>query len=255
MAVLAITATDLNAVSLGEVYGDKPIYSAESLERHVYSNQIDLLHSVRIERDGELLSVALLAFRGTRAWVGGFGVAPRHRGRGLGQQCAEQMLKTAGQQGAQTIELEVLVENNAARRLYEKVGFVIVDELRVWRASRRGTARNLEVMEHSETMLARTVATPPSWQREPGTIARLGRSALIDMDGAYAFVRPTGAEALIVLDAHAANNDAAMRLCKELELGFEMRLSNESASSVLTHGLKNNDWEVARNQYRMSMAL
>jgi len=35
-----------------------------------------------------------------------------------------------------------------------------------------------------------------------------------------------------LLDAHAANNDAAMRLCKELELGFEMRLLNESASSV-----------------------
>lgn len=42
------------------------------------------------------------------------------------------MLKTAAQQGAQTIELEVLVENDAARHLYEKVGFVIVDDLRVW---------------------------------------------------------------------------------------------------------------------------
>ncbi len=78
---------------------------------------------MRVERGCGLLSVALLAFRGTRAWVGGFGVAPGHRGRGLGQQCAEEMLKTAAQQGAQTIELEVFVENDAARRVYEKVGF------------------------------------------------------------------------------------------------------------------------------------
>lgn len=74
MASVKITADDLNVVSLGEVYGDKPIYSVESFERHVSSNQIDLLRSLRIDRDGELLSVALLAFRGTRAWVGGFGV-------------------------------------------------------------------------------------------------------------------------------------------------------------------------------------
>lgn len=255
MVPVEITAEDLNVVSLGDVYGHEPLYSVELFAAHVYRNQIDLLHSLRIERDGELISVALLAFRGLRAWVGGFGVAPRHRRHGLGHQCAQQMLTVAAQQGAQSIELEVLVENDAARRLYEKVGFVIVDELRVWRAPRRGSVHNLELVAHSETMIARIATTSPAWQREPGTIARSGPSALVDVAGAYAFVRPSAAGALILLDARAADRDAAKHLCKKLELGFEMKLLNESARSALTHGLENNGWEVVRNQYRMSMAL
>ncbi len=255
MVPVEITAEDLNVVSLGDVYGYEPIYSGESFAAHVYRNQIDLSHSLRIERDGELVSVALLAFRGPRAWVGGFGVAPRHRRHGLGYRCAQQMLTVAAQQGAQAIELEVLVENDAARRLYEKVGFVIVDELRVWRASERGTVRNLELVAHSEATIARIATTSPAWQREPGTIARSGPSALIDVAGAYAFVRPSAAGALIILDAHAADVDTAIHLCKKLELGFEMKLLNESARSALTHGLEDNGWEVARSQYRMSMTL
>jgi len=255
MAPLEITAEDLNVVSFGDVYGHKPLYSIESFAAHVYKNQINLSHSLRMVGAGELISVALLAFRGTRSWVGGFGVAPRHRGQGFGQQCAEQMLKIAAQQGAETIELEVLVENDAARRLYEKVGFVIVDDLRVWAASRQGTVRNLEFTAHSESQVARIAKTPSSWQREPETVTRSGPSALIDMADAYAFVRPSATGGLTVLDAHASSDDAAMSLCKELELGFEMKLINESAGSTLSHGLETSGWEVTRRQYRMSIAL
>jgi len=99
MALLEITAADLNVVSFGDVYGHKPLYSIESFAAHVYKNQIDLVHSLRMVIAGELFGVALLAFRGTRSWVGGFGVAPRHRSQGFGQQCAEQMLKIAHSRG------------------------------------------------------------------------------------------------------------------------------------------------------------
>ncbi len=216
MALLEITAADLNVVSFGDVYGHKPLYSIESFAAHVYKNQIDLVHSLRMVIAGELFGVALLAFRGTRSWVGGFGVAPRHRSQGFGQQCAEQMLKIAAQQGAETIELEVLVENAAARRLYKKVGFVIVDDLQVWVSPRRGTVRNLELTAHPESQVARIATTPPSWQREPETVTRSGPSALIDMADAYAFVRPSATGALTILDSHASSDDAAMSLCKKL---------------------------------------
>jgi len=165
------------------------------------------------------------------------------------------MLQIAARHGAGTIELEVLVENAAARRLYEKVGFAIVDDLQVWVAPRRGTIRNLELTAHSESQVARIATTPPSWQREPETVTRSGPSALIAMADAYAFVSPSAAGGLTVLDAHASSNDAAMSLCKKLELGFEMKLINESANSTLSYGLETNGWEVTRRQYRMSMAL
>jgi len=255
MARVAITAEDLNVVSFGAIYGHKPLYSIESFAAHVYKNQISLLRSLRIVAAGELISVALLAFRGTRSWVGGFGVAPRHRGQGFGQQCAELMLKAAAQHGAETIELEVLVENDAARRLYEKVGFEIVDDLRVWATSRQGTVRNIELTAHSESQVERIATTPPSWQREPETVTRSGPSALIEMADAYAFVSPSAAGGLTVLDAHASSDGAAMSLCKKLELGFEMKLINESANSTLSYGLETSGWEVTRRQYRMSMAL
>lgn len=75
------------------------------------------------------------------------------------------------------------------------------------------------------------------------------------MADAYAFVPPSVSGALIILDAHAADHNAAIRVCKKLELGFETKLLNESAGSTLSHGLEASGWEVVRSQYRMSMAL
>lgn len=48
-----------------------------------------------------------------------------HRGRGVGMSLLQQGLRHLARLGAETVELEVRVENGPAIRLYEKHGFVI----------------------------------------------------------------------------------------------------------------------------------
>ncbi len=51
------------------------------------------------------------------------GVAPAHRGRGVGHALVERMLALLRERGAGVAYLEVRESNSAARRLYESLGF------------------------------------------------------------------------------------------------------------------------------------
>ena len=78
-----VTAADLRASFRGEIYGDAPTMTEAWFADHVRRNDVDLTRSPRWTVGGELSGAALPAFRGDRAWVGGFGVVPAYRGRGL----------------------------------------------------------------------------------------------------------------------------------------------------------------------------
>jgi [ribosomal protein S18]-alanine N-acetyltransferase len=51
------------------------------------------------------------------------GVAPAHRGRGVGHALVERMLALLHERGAQVVYLEVRESNDAARHLYHSLGF------------------------------------------------------------------------------------------------------------------------------------
>jgi putative acetyltransferase len=53
----------------------------------------------------------------------GMGLLPAWRGQGLGRQLIEAAIARAWSRGLTRIELEVRVDNEPARRLYERVGF------------------------------------------------------------------------------------------------------------------------------------
>ncbi|MEJ2619728.1 MAG: ribosomal protein S18-alanine N-acetyltransferase [Candidatus Thiodiazotropha sp.] len=53
-------------------------------------------------------------------------VSPEWQRQGLGEKLMRRLLKLAAQHGAETAFLEVRVSNQAALRLYEKIGFVEV---------------------------------------------------------------------------------------------------------------------------------
>jgi len=55
----------------------------------------------------------------------GISVVPSHRGRGIGSRLIEQGLRWARKRGLRRVELTVHAENHAARRLYERFGFVV----------------------------------------------------------------------------------------------------------------------------------
>ncbi|MDD9268082.1 GNAT family N-acetyltransferase [Paenibacillus sp. GCM10023248] len=63
------------------------------------------------------------------AWNGGTGIAPAFRGKGYGQQLMERNLELYREQGAAAALLEALIQNDAAIRLYQKVGYEITERL------------------------------------------------------------------------------------------------------------------------------
>lgn len=90
-------------------------------------------NTVLIARDrtltGEIIgTLTLVVFpipTGIRAWIEDVIVDSSARGRGVGEALSEEAVRLAGVHGAQTIDLTSRPSREAARRLYEKIGFTI----------------------------------------------------------------------------------------------------------------------------------
>jgi GNAT superfamily N-acetyltransferase len=93
---------------------------------------IDLAASRVVLESGELVAFAFLALRGDEGWIGGMGTLPTHRRRGLGEEALAEVLAEAKKRAARSVRLEVIEQNEAARRLYEKLGFRHERDLNVW---------------------------------------------------------------------------------------------------------------------------
>lgn len=65
--------------------------------------------------------------RGGDADIQTIAVVPEHRGVGLGHSLLEALLDEARARGGDRVFLEVRADNEAARRLYEKFGFLEID--------------------------------------------------------------------------------------------------------------------------------
>jgi RimJ/RimL family protein N-acetyltransferase len=88
---------------------------------------------VALEKDAvvgwcDIVSGSRPVFR--HSGVLGMGVIREHRGRGIGTALLEATLRAAREKGLTRIELTVRTDNERARRLYEKFGFVLEGTLR-----------------------------------------------------------------------------------------------------------------------------
>jgi GNAT superfamily N-acetyltransferase len=83
-------------------------------------------HTSVIEVDGELAGCVALRPAEDRQWLEHFYLDPRHQGRGLGSAVLRTLLAGTDTQGV-AVGLNVL-QGSAARRLYERHGFVMESE-------------------------------------------------------------------------------------------------------------------------------
>ena len=89
-------------------------------------NQIDANRCVVMhDTHNTFVGMARMGTRGTRGWCGGFGIVPEFRGTGASKQLAGEMVRVARETGLRLLQLEVLTQNVRARKLYERVGFVV----------------------------------------------------------------------------------------------------------------------------------
>ena len=180
-AMRTVRAADL---SIGEItalsntiYADYfvPIKWRETdMERHIAAGSIDLRESLAWVDDEGAVGASLLGRRGRRAWIGGFGVIPRARGKGLAQKFFLEHIARLRTLPIDTVTVEV-VEQRWATKTYELAGFTLHRRLVAL------SAKEVRADDHAEcdvidpknyTRVAREIAHvfPPVWLREPAAI-------------------------------------------------------------------------------------
>ena len=139
---------------------------------------VDLVAS-RVVRDGaDRVAIALLGRRGDSGYIAGMGVAPTHRGRGLGEAVMRAVLDSARERGVKRVQLEVLVQNAPAIRLYERLGCRHGRALEVWsfpapEPAAGGLTLAPVPLDEAHAFIREHRASAEPWQRADGTLAAL----------------------------------------------------------------------------------
>lgn len=268
-------------------------WGVAQLDQHVRAGSIDLDRSL-VWRDGEQpVALSLLGIRparpgsdgghssaggvascahhlcehGLRGWVGGFGVVPSHRGRGLATRLMREHLDLLRHSGLRHVQLEVLTQNWAAKS-YERAGFTTTRRLLVLQGElasphepgRQGVFADPSQVPDLIGQLDRLhAAYAPAWTREgaglpavPDGLRCLTVGAADDLD-AVALVRE-GAGTVQVLDAVARDGSAARTLVAGLaheHAGRVCRLVNEPEGSPLVDALAEAGVREVMAQYEM----
>ncbi len=187
---------------------------AAALETVVDRWDIDPERS-RVAFDGdEAVGLANLAVRGEDAWIGGIGVIASARRRGIGRALMEAVLAEAPPR----VTLEVITENEPARKLYEQLGFASRRVLEVWSLSTEvdaGPVREVEPAPLGQDDLP--------WQRADASLP--ADCKRIEVDGGAALFRVTDGNVGV---AQLAARDAAVAS----ELLRAMRARGERLSYV-----------------------
>jgi len=143
----------VHAAVFNEAYSDYfvPFHIDEpTLAVIVDTWDVDLYRSRIAFQAGEPAGFANLAVRGTESWIGGVGVVPSARRRGI----ARLLMEAVVDEAPGDVWLEVIEENVAASSLYEDLGFVDTRLLEVW------------VLPEVPEVPARSVEAAPLGQRD-----------------------------------------------------------------------------------------
>jgi ribosomal protein S18 acetylase RimI-like enzyme len=186
--------------------------------------------------------VALLGVRGDRGWIGGLGVVPASRRRGLGRALLEAVLAEAPPE----VTLEVIEQNEPAIRLYEDLGFGRVRILEVW-------SLDTEV----PPALARVAEPSPAgeadlpWQRADASL-RPGYERL-EVDGGAAVIRASGGT-VSLLQLRADDAEAARALVAAARSrGTRLRYVNVPEGSLGAAAIAQLGGKLDLRQFEMSV--
>lgn len=101
----------------------------DQMRQIIRRDSVDLSASRVVLVEDEIVAVALLAKREKRGWIGGVGVIPEFRGKGIGRLIMQEILHVATTDGLEAVELEVIEGNIAAYNLYLSLGFQALRKL------------------------------------------------------------------------------------------------------------------------------
>lgn len=226
--------------------------NAAQLASHIASHDVELAGSpLWLDGDGQLIGLGLVGHRAQRAWIGGFGIAPDWRGRGLALPLVDACLDGARAAGASEIELEVLVGNDKAVRTYERAGFRETGRLSGLQGAIAPAATTAQPVDPA-TLLDRPLR-PTCWQRERASLARTAGLAAVTLEDTFLlFTRADDAIAIRHLAAACTTEIAALLAATG---GRTATLVNEPADSPVATCLTELGFEPFVGQHQMRMAL
>ena len=214
-------------------------FSEAVLAQHVRAGSIDLERSVVLVEGDALLGFSLLGVRGERGWIGGFGVAPAHRGHGLAQTLIEEQLAIARQAGLARVQLEVMCQN-WAKKVYARAGFATTRDLVMLTATlpAAAAATSFSSRDGFAADHARLHASAPAcWQRELASLDADPSGDVISVADAILLTGRVGG-ALRIRDAAAlADADALLAALAAHHPGEPVTIVNEPEGSPIHRAL------------------
>lgn len=243
--------------------------TTSQVAQHFALNDIAREHSpVWLDDAGAVVALAALGLHDRRGWVGGFGVAPAARGRGLGTLLIATVIETALKLGLRRVQLEVLVGNEIARRLYEQARFVHRRRLDTFErpvSAPPPLASVADEMDEIDPLAALAWVDahrvePAAWQREPARLARLPdlQALAVGPSAAPRAVAVYIAGAAVSLLDLVGPPTALAVLLATLATRFpdsRLRVGNEASSSPLAAALVASGWREVIRQYEMVIEL
>ena len=224
-------------------------------------SDFDLDRSRVALREDDPVGIVALGVRGRRGWIGGMGVAEEARRTGVGLALIEAALVEARAAGLESVSLEVLEANEAATRLYERVGFERTRVLEVWAvAAAADDSRAREVdFEKAQELIRALRAEPEPWQRADETVEHLrARGAeltgLVVGEAGGAVVRV--GENVSVLQLAAVDDETAGELIAAgRSRGRSLSFVNVPAGSTASTALAKLGARLDARQHEMRVAL
>jgi ribosomal protein S18 acetylase RimI-like enzyme len=207
-----------------------PIHMDEATMQYIVDAwDIDLDRSYAVPGEG----VVNLGVRGDRGWIGGLGVVPEKRRKGLGRKLMEAVLDGA----PPVVTLEVIEQNEPAIRLYEDLGFRHTRVLEVWSVEAPAVdAERAEPRPLGQENLP--------WQREDASLP--AEYERWEVDGGAMLMRGAG-----VLQLEARDTEAAKAL---LSRGTKLSYVNVPEDDVASAALRELGGELTLRQFEMRYA-
>jgi len=211
-----------------------PVQVDERAMRFIVDSwDIDLARSHVAVEDGERVGFANLALRGQRAWIGGIGVVPAARRRGVGRALMEAVLAQAPGE----VTLEVIEQNEPAIRLYESLGFERTRILEVW------SLPPVPVREVRPVDTAPLGQTGLPWQRDDASLP--DQYERFEVDGGAILLRRDN-----VLQLAARDEDAAIEL---LSRGVQLQYVNVPEGDIASAALRRLGGDLRVRQFEMQL--
>lgn len=163
--------------------------------------------------------IALIARRGWTSRLAAMGIAREARGKGVGSWFMEELINEARQRGEHEMVLEVIEQNEAAVRLYQKSGFDAVRRLfgftrngKTTQESEKNNLQEIDLREVSRLISQHGLSDLP-WQLSGESIAQMNPPARAYQKGqAYIVLSNPAAEHVVIWSVLVEPNARGNRL-------------------------------------------